>query len=110
MNAHRGEVNVSLGGTEYVLRPTFNALSEMERLTGMGLIPLTMRFARMEFTLTDIRTVLSQAIKAGGGTVPENLGALILEETPRKLAPVIAEFLSEAIAGGETKNAEAPAE
>lgn len=107
MNQHRGDVSLKLGETEYTLRPTFEALSEIERLTGMGLIPLVMKFRTLDFTLAQLKAIISEGIKASGAKVPGELGALILEETPTVLAPQLAVFLSNAISGG-SKNGEAP--
>ena len=110
MNEHRGEVTLTLGGTDYVLRPTFDAVEKIERTTGLGLVSLVMRFARMEFSLSDIKAVLSHSIKAAGQKVPDNIGDMIMDAGPRNLAPICTDYLSRAMAGGETKNAEAPAE
>lgn len=108
MNELRGETSVTLGGTDYVLRPTFEALQEIERLTGLGLVPLAKKFLAQEFGVSDIRAVLIPAIKAGGAKAPDELGKLIMQAGPINLGGKIASFLTIALSGGEEKNAEAP--
>ncbi|CAB4176574.1 Phage tail tube protein, GTA-gp10 [uncultured Caudovirales phage] len=110
MNGYRGDAEVTLGDTAYTLRPTFEALQEIERLTGLGLIPLARRFHSLEFGVGDVKNVLVPAIKAGGGKVPDNIGKLIIEAGIMNLGGVVATFLVSALAGGEEKKADAPAE
>ena len=110
MNSFRGDIEVTLGGAAYTMRPTFEALLEIERLTGIGLIPLARRFYSQEFGVADIRNVIVPAIKAGGGKVPDNIGKLIIDAGPVNLGGVVAQFLVGALSGGEEKKADAPAE
>jgi Phage tail tube protein, GTA-gp10 len=98
-NIQRGEVTVTLGGRDYVLRPTFAALAEIESLAGRGLVPLAQRFLDRQFGLADVLAVLGPAIKAGGSKPPENLGDAVVAAGVLNLAGPIARFLAHALSG-----------
>jgi hypothetical protein len=98
-NRERGEVAVSLGGKDYCLRPTFQALAEIEHRAGMGLVALAKRFLEREFGLNDVIAVLEPAIEAGGQTPPKELGKLAAEQGIMRLGLPIAQFLVQALTG-----------
>ena len=107
-NDERGEITVTLGGVEYTLRPTFEALAEMESQSGIGVLPLARRFMTQDWGVRDLAAVLAPAITAGGGKIPDNLGQLIIAAGPLRVAATVARFLSDALVG-DAKNADAPA-
>lgn len=98
-NIQRGEVSVTLGGRDYVLRPTFAALAEIESLAGRGLVALAQRFLDRQFGLNDVLAVLGPAIKAGGAKPPEKLGDAVAAAGVLNLAGPIARFLALALSG-----------
>ena len=98
-NHQRGEVSVTLAGTEFTLRPTFAALAEIESRAGMGLVPLAQRFLDRQFGLSDVLAVLGPAIKAGGAPPPEKLGDAVVAAGVLNLAGPIARFLAHALGG-----------
>ena len=98
-NRERGEIAVTLAGGEYVLRPTFAALAEIESRAGMGLVPLAQRFLDRQFGLNDVLAVLAPAIKAGGARPPEKLGDAVVAAGVLNLAGPIARFLAHALGG-----------
>jgi hypothetical protein len=116
MNERRGEASITLGGTEYTLRPTFEALSEMESKTGAGIIKLAFKFlpeiqgGTLDYTLRDMVAVLAAGIKGAGGAPPANLGALVAEAGPMRVGREVAAFLINALQGGQSGNAEAAKE
>jgi hypothetical protein len=115
-NEQRGETTITLGGETYTLRPTFEALAEMEQKAGCGIIVLMRRFLKdhqggtFDFSTRDVTAVLSSAIKAGGTQVPANLGAMIREAGLIFVANAVANFLANALAGEQQGNAEAAPE
>lgn len=105
-NPHRGEVEVTLGGKSYVLRPTFEAMAAIERVTGTRLLPLARRFGELDFGLVDIAAIIDIAAveKPPKGTT----GTLVLEAGLAATGVLVAGFLSEALRGGQEGNALSP--
>jgi hypothetical protein len=115
-NEQRGEATIMLGGAEYTLRPTFDALAEMEQKTGSSIVTLMQRFLREDqggtfsFSAGDVRAVIAAGIRASGTPVPTNLGELILKAGLFKAADRASFFLAYALAGEQRGNAEATPE
>ena len=63
-NPYRGEVAVTLDGQEYTLRPTFAAMVEIERGTGMGFPELTARMLTGKYTVEQLAAVLAAGLNA----------------------------------------------
>jgi hypothetical protein len=111
-NENRGEVAIELGGESFTLRPTFDALSNMETRTGLGVIELAQRCTPTDyggswkFTTRDVHAVLIEAIKASGAKPPADLGARIIQYGLPKAAAMCGTFLINALAGGQQGNAE----
>jgi len=87
-NETRGEISLELDGTEYVLRPSYQAIQAIEKKTGKGLIALARDAAGADLTLSETAIVASECIRAHGRAVddkmmaavsPERIGELILE-------------------------------
>ncbi|WP_439816226.1 gene transfer agent family protein [Zavarzinia sp. CC-PAN008] len=97
-NPHRGEVDLVIGPHHLTLRPTFEALVEIEERAGTGLIPLTRRFLSRDFGLKDALAVIGPAAKAGG-RVPDDLGPALVAHGLVGLGPALAGFLVRAVAG-----------
>ncbi|MBI2235343.1 MAG: gene transfer agent family protein [Magnetospirillum sp.] len=104
MNKHRGDVAVTLGGREYVLRPTFGALVEIEERLGMGLVPLARKVLEGQFGFKEVATIIACGIKGAGERVPGNLGDLTVEAGLMQLSEPVARFLNGALAGDAEGN------
>jgi hypothetical protein len=102
VNRERSEVTIVLGGKEYCLRPTFQALAEIEARAGVGLIKLMRRFVDHEFGLKDVLAVLGPAIEAGGVKPPVDLGDRIVETGIANFFGPVSEFLALALGGAAT--------
>lgn len=63
-NVHRGEMRVVIAGKEHTMRVTFEAMANIEDLTGTRSIPLVSRFAARDVGVRDIVAVLGQGIRA----------------------------------------------
>jgi hypothetical protein len=98
-NKERGEIAVSLGGKDYRLRPTFQALAEIENRSGIGLVALARRFLAQDFGLNDVIAVLEPAIEAGGVKPPADLGALVVMQGIATFTAPIETFLIQALTG-----------
>ena len=99
VNRERSEVTIVLGGKEYCLRPTFQALAEIEARAEIGLVPLARRFIEREFGLKDMIVVLGPAIEAGGAKPPADLSAMVVGAGIANYFGPVAEFLALALGG-----------
>lgn len=79
MNPYRDEYRLVLNKKDYVLRPTFEALAEMEGMTGIELVPLALKFQKAQVSLSTLKAVIMAGLKGAGQPVPDDLGALILK-------------------------------
>lgn len=71
-NQHRGDVSLVLGGTEFTLRLTLQALAEIESALGAGdLQGLGARFAEGRMAARDLVGLLGAAIRGGGKALPD---------------------------------------
>lgn len=62
-NPDRGEHRLTLEGRDYLLRPTFAAMQEIEASTGKGIIELARKLGAM--TLTEMGIIASALIREG---------------------------------------------
>ncbi|QQP93565.1 gene transfer agent family protein (plasmid) [Skermanella sp. TT6] len=104
-NPYRGEVVVELDGRSYVLRPSFQAMVQIEVAAGRGLVPLTRSLMSGEILVTDIVAVLQGAIDAGlpAGSkrmTRDEIGEAVFRAGVLGLVPAIVTFLTGCIAGG----------
>ncbi len=109
MNKQRGEVAVRLNGHEYTMRPTFEALVEIEERLGAGLVPIARRFVDAQFGVREVSGILAAGIRGGGEKVPANLGELIVRQGVLSFSDAIGTFLTGALQGDSAGKPEAPA-
>lgn len=105
-NPYRGEVAVMLGGVDYVLRPSFKAMVDIETLTGSGLVPLTRKFLAREYGAGEVAAVLVAGINASreSGRPPvkvQDIGPLIFDAGLIAVAGPVLEFLTGCLSGGK---------
>lgn len=107
-NAHRGETEIALGGTTYVLRPTFEACQAIERATGATLLAL-LRDSVNGLPLDTLATVVTECLRAHGretGDVAmqhfrqDRIAALIYEAGVIASMPPVQAVLLSAVTGG----------
>lgn len=72
-NETRGEIALDLSGKEYVLRPTYQAISAIESKTGKGLLALARDAA--DITLADAAIIATECIKAHGQHIGDDMMA-----------------------------------
>lgn len=85
-NAVRGEIALDLGGREFVLRPTYQAIQAIESKTGKGILVLARDTA--ELTVADAAVIAAECIKAHGKHVGDDMMA---SYTPAKIGEMMLE-------------------
>lgn len=65
-NTERGEVNVTVGGKEYVARPSFKAIQSIENQCG-PVVDIIRRAIGMSIPVNELTHILHQGIIAGSG-------------------------------------------
>lgn len=114
----RGRMLAPLGGAEYVLRPSFEALEAIERQLGRSLHQLAFQGLQGGLSLTDLAVIVAECMRAHGRAEPdagpsyreakaEKLARLIMEAGQTHITARIAVLLTEAITGGFTAEGEA---
>lgn len=103
-NKERGDIAVTLGGRKFALRPTYEALCEIEEATGVKIVPLAAMFAAKHFGMRDMTAVVTAGLKAAGepataGTV----GPMIVATgvTDPDLNTAVNDFFVMALSGGK---------
>ena len=101
-NRHRGEVPLTLQGTSYTLRPSYEAIVEWEERTGRGSTELLMRFGASAFRVVDLVAIVGAAARASGATLTDReFGALVVAEGQANVLPSVALLLKNALDGGK---------
>lgn len=72
-NETRGEISLELGGTDYVLRPSYQAIQAIERKTGKGLLALARLAGEGELTLADTAMIAAECIRAYGNAIDDKM-------------------------------------
>lgn len=111
VNPLRGEVSISLEGVEYGMRPTFEAVTEIEEQTGLSTMQLSNDSGRGRLSLNLQAIVITACIKAWGAEqnpprtdtphfLAENVARLIHAEGILKAQPRVDLLLTQALTGG----------
>lgn len=105
-NPHRGEVSIALGPRgarrrRYLLRPTFQAMAEIEAATGRDLDRLAQRFLAGEATVGEVAAVVAAGLKAAGGPDdPDEVAELVFRRGILACCQPAAAFVIGALSGG----------
>lgn len=70
-NKTRGEVSLELEGAEYVLRPSYEAISAFETQTNRSLIDLARAAGDGELKLSESAVIVTECIKAHGRAIDD---------------------------------------
>jgi hypothetical protein len=71
-NAHRGEIEATLGGRSYTLCLTLGALAELESAYGgIDLIALAERFETGRLSATDAIRIIGAGLRGGGTAISD---------------------------------------
>lgn len=98
-NNHMGEITLKLDGVDYVLRPTFEAMAQIENQTGQGVLLLTNKLIAGSARLTDIAIIIAEGIKASDNKIPNDFYDKIMKTGYVALIDQVSVFLSKAVTG-----------
>ena len=112
-NPHRGDVPITLKhhGTdrEFVMRPTFGAIAEIEQATGRGLIALARSAMAGDVALSTMAVVVTAGLKAAGEPAKAaTVGEMVFEAGALATLPAVGQFLTNALTGGRERGPNRP--
>jgi hypothetical protein len=96
-NKYRGEVLLRLENEVYTLRPTFQALCEIETGLGRSIVHFLTHIDERGVLLAEQVLILAAGIRGAGGGGPKNLPELIMAAGAAQILPVIFNFLEEGV-------------
>lgn len=107
-NRVRGEVEITLDGKRYTMRPEFDAIASIESETGMGVLKLARLIASGDgISLNTFTTIIYHGVRvAVRGTRPptrEMIGEALLRAGLSAYTAAVSDFLLSVIAGTEGK-------
>jgi hypothetical protein len=109
-NRQRGEFPIQLGGKEFTLRPSFEALEAACSDVNLGLPVLAGTIMSPHWRPSHLLAMVKRTMSAGGEKVPDDLPALLLAQTLTDVADTCEQMLRFALIGSVPKNSEAPRE
>ena len=101
----RGDIEIELvteAGKRrgFVLRPSFEAIVEIEEQTGWSIFALARRLAKAELGHQEVACVVGAGLKATGETVSyDTVGEMILRTGLADVLPPVGEFLAKILGG-----------
>lgn len=70
-NPKRGELEIILGETKYQGKVTLDVVMRIERQLGKGIVKIATSLSEADIGVTDVITILTPVIRAGGNDVNE---------------------------------------
>ena len=100
-NKHRGEVDITLLGESWTLRPTFGAMCEIEDETEMAILELARVFQNGRFGGRHVTAVICAGLRAAYDDPPdyETVGGFVVKDGFHKHAGPVGEFLAILLSG-----------
>lgn len=114
-NPHRGEHLLQLAGVTYKLRPSYEAIIEMEEATGLSLTELTGKADRHGLKVPEVAKIAAALIRGGAedpltrAVSADLLGPQIYEQGVISVVIRVTLCLSDAVGGGRTASGEVKA-
>lgn len=102
-NNTRGEIEVTLGGERHTMRPTFQAMCEIENTTEMGLVELAQRFSEGRFGGQHVTAIILAGLRGAYNDPPsyEEIGEQVVKQGFQDLAGPVSAFLAVLLTGEE---------
>lgn len=101
-NQQRGDVEIILEKQKFVMRPTFEAMIQIENETGLGMVELTLLALQGRLGLRQVTSIVAAGLKATGNPATnENIGPKIFRTGIMNVSPSVNDFLNNALHGGE---------
>ena len=108
-NITRGEVEIVLGQTHYVLIPDFKAICSIEAELDKGVIELIQKCQMMTLKFSEASVILKHAMSAAGNDMElKEIGDLIINEGLDKLVTSLLLYLGFYLVGPESKEKNPP--
>ena len=108
-----GEIELEIGGVAHTLRPSFEALLEMEDRAGCGVLRIAKAFFEQDIKFKYVVAVLYGGIKGANPAFDmsfSKFGQMLMDEgNMPKFAAAAATLLSKGLVGREKKIEESPA-
>ncbi len=105
-NTKRGDVDIEIGGVTYTMRPSFEAICEIEHLTGLKILPLASDLSSGNIGMESV----AQIIYAGIGGYDKKsrpsfkeIGNEVKAAGLIKMAGIVTNFIVSAIGGDDEK-------
>lgn len=103
-NPDRGEVTIELGGRSWVLRPTYQAIAEIEAATGKSIMDLARLVASTRYSARELAVMVAGGLRGAGekGVQVDTVGEMLVQAgvaNPATIKPV-ADFLTHCMNGG----------
>lgn len=84
------------------MRPTYQAIMEIEQAAGVGVVPIARRVLANEHGLTEAVAIITAGLRASGEpATPDKVGQMVLDDGLLNLTAPLVEFLTNALSGGE---------
>jgi hypothetical protein len=104
-NPHRGEVEITLkadgGEKTFVLRPTFQALAEIEGRAGTGVVALARKAAAGELGIGEAAAIVAAGLRAAGEPAGhDKVGEMVFRTGLIEVLPAVGAFLVAGLSGG----------
>jgi hypothetical protein len=98
-NKNRGEVDIILNKHKYVMRPTFQALCEIENDLDKSLFSIIEESNNNVMPLKNMVSIIKNGINANGkyDLQEDEIGEAIMQASIIKIIPKIYQFLSQAV-------------
>jgi len=109
-NRQRGEFPITLGGREYTLRPSFEALEAACTDVNLGLPVLAGTIMSPHWKPSHLLALVKRTLVAGGEKAPDDLPALLMASTLTNVADVCEQMLRFALVGSVPANLKEPGE
>jgi hypothetical protein len=92
-NEYKAEVDIIIKGKNYVMRPTFNALCEIEKSLGKSIITLLIKFDERGIMLKELLFIIRAGLKAAQQKIPKDLEQSLYTQGYATILPIICQFL-----------------
>ena len=102
-NEHRGELTVTVGGRDFLLRPEFESIARLESHLNLGLPHIVMRMAR-DPRYTDFAAVIfCSMVTPEGEKAPsfKEVGKLVMKTKIMSITKPLCDFLGKCLSAGE---------
>ncbi len=110
-NPKRGELTIALGAKKYKARVTLDVVKRIETSCNQGVVRIAQTLAAGELTITQIISILTPVIRAGGNDVDEKeVGQALWDAGLADGMKAIGEVLSQVLGSGEDEGNEKEAE